>query len=495
MVAIPENGELDETSLPRLLIDLYQAQFDGRLELRRQRVEKAFLFASGVAISSESSVPSDSLGMQLMDAGTISRKDYAQTTALIESDQCKEGTALLKLGLIEPRELFLALKEQVRIRIIDCIGWSSGEFSVDPSVRPPEGTQPFRADVYSLVQAGIETHWRADRVLQELEASISRFAKRNVRFKQIHERLTTDDAVDALSGFFNGKHTLWDALQLASTPRAMAAVWVLDAAGALEYRDSCVGADSDRKVEVEMVFTESAAEPLAQESPTPDRSTAPTPPGKMDSDEAVALRDEITARHEQLDKLNYYELLEVEPDARTDEIKGSYLKAAKRYHPDALAKAGLDRDVHQQANSVFALISKAHTILSNPKQRAEYDAAQSSDEGPIDAERLANAESLYRKGEFLLRQGNFKAALEFLRPAVELWPDEAEYCSALGWALYKKMPSEPELSRQHLERALELSADNSVAVYRLGIVLRALGESIASETLLDRARQLDPNVG
>ncbi len=73
--------------------------------------------------------------MQLMDAGTISRKDYAQVVARIESDQCKEGSALLKLGLIEPRGLFLALKEQVQIRIIDCIGWTNGEFTVDPSVR------------------------------------------------------------------------------------------------------------------------------------------------------------------------------------------------------------------------------------------------------------------------------------------------------------------------------------------------------------------------
>jgi Flp pilus assembly protein TadD len=494
MVAIPENGQLDEVSLPRLLIDLYQTQFDGRLELRRKRVERAFLFASGVAISTESNLPSDSLGLQLIDTGTITRKDYARVVALVESDQCKEGTALLKLGLIEPRGLFLALKEQVRMRVIDCIGWTNGEFTVDPNVRAPEGTQPFRADVYSLVQAGIEMHWRTDRVLHDLESKISRFAKRNVRFRQVHTRLSTDDAVEALVDAFDGRQTLWDALQLASTPRAMAAAWVFDAAGTLEYRDGCVGADRVGDVEVEMVFAEPAASPLEREAPAPDPSTAQPEPEKMDSDETTALRDEISARYEQLDKLDYYELLGVAPDAEIAEIKDSYRRAAKQYHPDALSKAGLDRGVHQQASSVFALISKAYTALSNPNQRAEYDAAQLSDEGPIDAERLANAESLYRKGEFLLRRGNFKAAIDFLGPAVELWPDEAEYCSALGWAIYKKMPSEPELSRQHLERALELSADNAVATYRLGIVVRALGESIAAATLLDRARQLDPNI-
>jgi curved DNA-binding protein CbpA len=495
MVAIPENGLLDEISLPRLLIDLYQAQFGGRLELRRQRVEKAFLFDAGVAISSDSNVPSDSLGMQLMDAGTISRKDYARVTALIQSDQCKEGTALLKLGLIEPRELFLALKEQVRIRIIDCIGWSNGEFSIDPSVRPPDGTQPFRADAYSLVQAGIETHWRADRILQDLEASISRFPKRNVRFKKIHERLETDDAVAALAEVFTGQQTLWDVFAVASTPRAMAAAWVLDAAGGLDYRDDRGGVDADRTVEVEMVFGDSADDGREQDSRTPKPSTAGSGRDKMDADEAAALRDDVTARHEQLGKLNYYELLGVEPDAEAAQIKLSYLRAAKKYHPDALARAGLDREVQQQANGLFALISKAYAVLSNSNQRVEYDAAQSSDGAPIDTERLANAESMYQKGEFLLRQGNFKKAIEFLQPAVDLWPDEAEYCSALGWALYKKMPSEPELGRQHLEAALELSADNAVANYRLGIVLRSLGESIAAANLLNRARELDPEVG
>ena len=35
MVAIPEHGRLEETSFPRLLLDLYRARFSGTLMLTR----------------------------------------------------------------------------------------------------------------------------------------------------------------------------------------------------------------------------------------------------------------------------------------------------------------------------------------------------------------------------------------------------------------------------------------------------------------------------
>jgi curved DNA-binding protein CbpA len=170
-------------------------------------------------------------------------------------------------------------------------------------------------------------------------------------------------------------------------------------------------------------------------------------------------------------------LLSINAEATAADIKVSYRQAAKRYHPDALAKAGLDDETRRQANKVFARISKAYSLLSNSRQRAEYDEAQSSSEGPIDAARLANAESLYRKGEVLLRSGNFARAIEFLRPAVELWPNESDYCSALGWALYRKLPSEPVLAREQLERAVELSPESATAIHRLSIAIRSMGDA------------------
>ena len=113
----------------------------------------------------------------------------------------------------------------------------------------------------------------------------------------------------------------------------------------------------------------------------------------------------------------------------------------------------------------------------------------------IDANRLANAENFYRKGEILMRQGNFRGAFEFLKPAVDLWPDECAYQSALGWTYYKKTPSEPEVARQHLERALTLDAEDGVTLFRLGVVLRALGQAEAGAAAHERASRLGGREG
>ena len=93
------------------------------------------------------------------------------------------------------------------------------------------------------------------------------------------------------------------------------------------------------------------------------------------------------------------------------------------------------------------------------------------------------AEALFRKAEILLRAGNFGGALEFLRPAVAIWPNECAYQSALGWALYKKTPLGAEVrARTSWNAPSTLDRDDAVAHFRLGVVLRALGEKDAAET-------------
>src|SRR6185436_5346261 len=103
MAAIPDAGELDRFPLPRLLLELSGQRFDGCLRLRRGRLEKSFRFQRGAPISAESSLASETLGVQLLDAGRLSRDDYHRVSSYVAENKVKEGVALLELALIDAK--------------------------------------------------------------------------------------------------------------------------------------------------------------------------------------------------------------------------------------------------------------------------------------------------------------------------------------------------------------------------------------------------------
>jgi tetratricopeptide (TPR) repeat protein len=497
MVAIPEQGLLAEVPFPRLLVDLYRARFSGAVTLSRDRIGKRFLFHQGVPVFAESNLASESLGVQLMDQGRITRPDYAKVTTHIEKKKCKEGTALLELGLLEPKDLFLALKDQIRIRLIECFGWPQGHFQVDPTAEPSADAQPFRANVLALLQEGLETHWNTDRILTDLTPHLEHYPVRAGKFEALAAKLDADPTVDALIEALDGRSTFWKALQAGGrSPRALAAAWVLDALDVLEFRDEPAAVETEAEPEAAPepeleIVVDNASRPSGRHKRS-RRARERMGSGRNERKLAESIQKEIDDKHERLDALNAYELLDVLPEADDRTIRKAYLQAAKRYHPDALARMGFDAELRERANRVFAEIGKAHKILSNATQRQGYDAALRSNDTDLDANRLAQAETLYRKGEILLRAGNFRGALEFLEPAVELWPEEPAYQNALAWALYKRSPSDPERAREHLEHAHRLDPRDTEVLFRLGVVMRATGDAEEGERLMNQAQELDP---
>jgi molecular chaperone DnaJ len=67
---------------------------------------------------------------------------------------------------------------------------------------------------------------------------------------------------------------------------------------------------------------------------------------------------------------DYYKVLGVSKDAKPEEIKKSYRKLARKYHPDA-------NKGNPASEERFKEISEAHNVLSDEKRRKEYDEARS----------------------------------------------------------------------------------------------------------------------
>lgn len=88
---------------------------------------------------------------------------------------------------------------------------------------------------------------------------------------------------------------------------------------------------------------------------------------------------------------NYYAILNVKPTATEEEIKRSYRVLAKRYHPDV-------NPGNASAAEKFAEVNEANSVLSDPQQRAKYDAelkesARQSQQEDILARQRAQAQA------------------------------------------------------------------------------------------------------
>jgi curved DNA-binding protein CbpA len=70
---------------------------------------------------------------------------------------------------------------------------------------------------------------------------------------------------------------------------------------------------------------------------------------------------------------NYYQILGVSPDAEAAVIRAAYKALAQKYHPDKFSGSPAE------AQARMSEINGAYAVLSDPKNRAEYDAVMNSE--------------------------------------------------------------------------------------------------------------------
>ena len=65
-----------------------------------------------------------------------------------------------------------------------------------------------------------------------------------------------------------------------------------------------------------------------------------------------------------MDELNYYELLEISPNASLEVIKAAYKAQSKKYHPDNNESGNQE---------MMKKLNEAYDTLTNPLKKSEYD--------------------------------------------------------------------------------------------------------------------------
>jgi len=126
---------------------------------------------------------------------------------------------------------------------------------------------------------------------------------------------------------------------------------------------------------------------------------------------------------------DYYEFLEISPQATQETIHRVYRYLATRYHPDNTDTGDLDK---------FAMLSAIYKALSDPAQRTEYDAQRAMHEITV-RDPLSNT-------------------IDFLD---QVEGDQNRRLAVLAILYYRRrmFPHEPEVSLSELERRMGFPRD------------------------------------
>jgi len=492
------SGELGDGALASLVVECAQQRASGLLHLRSARATKHFDWHDGALVGADSDRASEGLCARLAAAGRIDPEAAERARAQAQQRGHREEAALLALELLEPRDLIEAVRARTRALLVDAIGWPRVEFAFDPETCPPEAARAFRCDPLPIVHTAIVGQWPAERFFERFAPHFAQHPTVGDALEACIGRLVAPTDAHILTTAFDGTRSVERALSIVhASLRSLAALWIAAACGQIDFCETATvraGHAADEaaapvEIDIEVVTGGARTAPPASAAAAP---AAPPAAASSRDPKSEALRKDILELYAALPDNDHYAVLGLSPDASAAAIRKAYFKAAKRFHPDKLSRLGLD-DVRQQASEVFAAIAAANEVLADASRRAEYDARDSADD--IDLARLAQAEGFFRKGQVLLKMGNFRDATALLRSAVEAWPDECAYRASYGFSLYKNTPADIDGAFEALQRAVALDAENAQAHYWLGLVQRARGDVNASSRSLALARKLDPHVG
>ena len=188
---------------------------------------------------------------------------------------------------------------------------------------------------------------------------------------------------------------------------------------------------------------------------------------------------------------DYYSILEVWPTSSIDEIKRSYFRLAKLYHPDVAGDTDENKDK-------FKLINEAFAVLSDPQKRQLYDESlrksKSSTKGAaaLKESDKRSASLTFTQAKEAIRSGRYDKAVLLLKTALKYDPDNPAYNSWYGFSL-AMLNTRLHEARDACKKAVQMEFYNSDYRANLGFVYFKAGIKSIAMMHFKEALKWDPD--
>ena len=477
---------LSSTPIPKFLVHATQRALTGTVVLETPSSEKSAVFLDkGSPAKVMTGVGVHFLGEVLRDLGLIDDATYRRTVNQCVQERRLHGQVLLAEGKLKLADLQLALREQIRRKMI----WLSeqlpsetiaGYYDGRNLIERWGGAENTPVTALTLIWPCLRhspDHQDIDHTLRKLEGRILRIQ----RAAQVNSfKLARDE--QALVDVMRGKPQSMEELLQSGFDAGLIRRLVY-AFSISHFLDLGSGAPPPMTAAASRKTTTAHGRRVSSSPPVRRSTPAPKASPSRSSEETTAFREEIRARAEAVEKQTYYEILGVASGDPNTTIQAAFFQLARRWHPDRIG-AELT-DVRDLATKVFSRMSEAHATLTDAERRQEYDRVLKEGGGTAQEQDQINAivkaAAAFQKAEILLRRGKLAEAEVEARVAYEGDREQSEYAALYAWIRAQLVDPEDRSAFAELvqiaNKAVEREKEHVRIRFYRGMILKRAGRA------------------
>ena len=514
-------GELAEGTVSQLLREIYVGRRNGQLHLEKGPERQGLRFRRGHIVNATTNVVEERLGEMLVRRGMLAPADLQRATEIVLRDWKRLGLVLSELGLIDTSGLEDAIALHVHEMLAKVFSWDEGSYSFEEENDAPGAELTLKLTTGELILEAVQAVKDPDVVrysLGDRDRALRLSTDPLLRF----QKLTLAPADGYVLSCVDGVTTAHEIVKMIplSAEVVERSLLALLSTGVIEYAE---GARRPRQEGIARpAGGATAAAPAVAPAPPATRPPAATPPvrhrprrrqrppacrgspppaGAAPPPPDEIRRREILDAFERLKTRNHYEVLGLPRAASEADVKDSYFRLAKRFHPDAHHGESLG-DLRDELEAVFIRLGEAYEVLRDARRRADYEqrlgrpraagepagpGAVAPARGPaapdLEAEARAAEEALRRAAK-LYEAEKYWDAIQLLEPAIEALPPKLKTRARV--LLARCNLKNPKWVRRAEEALLATTREDPKAVDAWAL----LGQVYADKGLASRAQSM-----
>ncbi len=493
--------------------DIYGKKATGELTLTFNKGKRHIYFVGGEISYAKSEIEGERLGDFLIKYNLLTKEEVDAALSFANWGKVKLGEYLIKTGQLTSEEVEYAVldvvnkivtspfseefsdikftTENIKPASQTVISISTGDILIN-SVRNLEDTSIFE-EFYEKVKLLKPSNCaKSHDIYNHLRIS----PEEGFLFSRVDGNLTVEE-IEKLTGFSSTK-----------TARMLFGLTLL---GIVEFSESITFTESSiptvkkstekgqptkqPKIEKPIVGRYAVSSSTIKEKVVVPKQTNQTDNVKNEhilTKEEEQFVNEVKGLYKSLDSVSYYQLLGVDSNANSKEIKQAYMKMVKKFHPDKYAHKKFG-NLGNILDKLFAEISTANTVLCDDRKRREYEVKQLGITKVNDDSYFGRKKRiLIEDAKTFVKKGELEKAEELIEKAISFDKFDPALFVELG-KIQMEYDDMAESAAKNFSKALKLDPAYKDGYLYLARLSLKLGDSKKAEVHYNNLLSFDPD--